>query len=125
MSEEKKKRPEKKKAPEKEEAVQKGVLGVATPSMDEVSDFLRGVRVVTPSMFAERFRTRVSVAKSFLRELVGKGILREVVGVNRIRVYEPLLKAQAPAASAKTAEPEAKPKKAKKTSKRTSSETQS
>ncbi|MEM2237163.1 MAG: hypothetical protein QXU87_00935 [Candidatus Caldarchaeum sp.] len=125
MSEEKKKKPEKKKAPEKkEETAQKGVLGVSTPSLDEVTDFLKGVKVVTPSLFAERFKTRVSVAKSILRDLVSKGLLREVVGVNRIRVYEPLVKVQATASGPKVVEAEVKPKKAKKSSKQTASETQ-
>jgi small subunit ribosomal protein S25e len=115
------------KEPQKKgEEVEKGVLGVVPPSLDEVRDFLKGVRYVTPSLLAERFKLRVSVAKDVLADLVSKGFVKEVVGVNRIRIYQPLTsgtltqeKAAAPAPEEK------KPKKAKKSSKQTSSEPQS
>ncbi len=118
-----KKKSERKKGPEKKgEAVEKGILGVSPPSMDEIKDFLKGVKVITPSAFAERFKVRVSVAKYFLRDLALKGLLREVVGTNRIRIYEPLVAVQAPIAQ-KAGEAEAKPKRAK-PSKQTASATQ-
>jgi len=116
------------KEPQKKgEEVEKGVLGVVPPSLDEVRDFLRGVRYVTPSVLAERFKLRVSVAKDVLTELVSKGFVKEVVGVNRIRIYQPLTSGtptQEKAAAPALAE-EKKPKKAKKSSKQTSSEPQS
>lgn len=129
MSEKKKPDTERRrKEPQKKgEEVEKGVLGVVPPSLDEVRDFLKGVRYVTPSVLAERFKLRVSVAKDVLTELVSKGFVKEVVGVNRIRIYQPLTSGaptQEKAAAAAPAE-EKKPKKAKKSSKKTSSEPQS
>ncbi|MEM0442739.1 MAG: hypothetical protein QXS57_03200 [Candidatus Caldarchaeum sp.] len=119
------KKQERKKAPEKkEESVEKGVLKVVLPSDEDVKSALAGLNVVTPSILAERLKVRVSIAKSVLKEFVSKGLVREVVGVNRIRIYEPLLKtAQAPTSQAST-EAEAKPKKAKKPSKKPSSVSQ-
>jgi small subunit ribosomal protein S25e len=128
VSEKKKPDTEKRrKEPQKKgEEVEKGVLGVVPPSLDEVRDFLKGVRYVTPSLLAERFKLRVSVAKDVLADLVSKGFVKEIVGVNRIRIYQPLTsgaltqeKAAAPAPEEK------KPKKTKKSSKQTSSEPQS
>jgi len=97
----------------KEEAVEKGVLGVTLPSLEEVKDFIRTVKVVTPSVLSERFKLRVSVAKDLLSKLASEGLLKPVVGVNRIRVYMPLVEA-APSASAKQEPTAAKPAKAKK-----------
>ncbi|MEM1943005.1 MAG: hypothetical protein QXO30_07970 [Candidatus Caldarchaeum sp.] len=125
MSGEQKKQ-ERKKAAEKkkEESVEKGVLGVAVPSDEDVKGALAGLKVVTPSILAERLKVRVSIAKALLKQFVSRGLVREVVGVNRIRIYEPLLKtAAAPTPQAST-EAEAKPKKAKKSSKKPSSESQ-
>ncbi|MCS7110049.1 MAG: 40S ribosomal protein S25 [Candidatus Caldarchaeum sp.] len=120
MSTEAKKKPEKKKTPEKkEEAVERGVLGVVSPSMDDVKEYVRTAKVLTPSTLAERFKVRVSVAKAVLKELVAKGYVKEVVGTNRIRVYAPLL-AAAPS-EPKAVQAEAKPKKAKKSSKQSAS----
>lgn len=119
------KKPERKKAGEKkEEVVEKGVLKVVVPSDEEVRSALAGLKVVTPAVFAERLKVRVSVAKALLRTLVSNGLLREVVGVNRIRIYEPVSKASTPTASAQVAEAEEKPKKAKKPSKKPASESQ-
>jgi small subunit ribosomal protein S25e len=128
VSEKKKPDTEKRrKEPQKKgEEVEKGVLGVVPPSLDEVRDFLKGVRYVTPSLLAERFKLRVSVAKDVLADLVSKGFVKEVVGVNRIRIYQPLT--SGPPTQEKAAAPapeEKKPKKAKKSSKQTSSEPQS
>ncbi|MDW8083626.1 MAG: eS25 family ribosomal protein [Candidatus Caldarchaeum sp.] len=123
MSAETKKKAERKGPEKKEESVERGVLGITAPSIDELRDYVKSVKVLTPSSLAERFKVRVSVAKSLLRELVAKGIVKEVVGINRIRVYAPLL-TSAPTES-KPAEAEAKPKKVKKPSKQASSAPQS
>jgi len=128
VSEKKKPETEKRrKEPQKKgEEVEKGVLGVVPPSLDEVRDFLKGVRYVTPSLLAERFKLRVSVAKDVLADLVSKGFVKEVVGVNRIRIYQPLTSgAPTQEKAAAPAPEEKKPKKAKKSSKQTSSEPQS
>jgi small subunit ribosomal protein S25e len=124
---EKKKPDKRRKEPQKKgEEVEKGVLGVVPPSLDEVRDFLKGVRYVTPSLLAERFKLRVSVAKDVLADLVSKGFVKEVVGVNRIRIYQPLTSgATTQEKAAAPAPEEKKPKKAKKSSKQTSSEPQS
>ncbi|MCS6785060.1 MAG: 40S ribosomal protein S25 [Candidatus Caldarchaeum sp.] len=119
MSTEAKKKPEKKAQEKKEEAVERGVLGVVGPSMDDVKEYVKTVKVLTPSSLAERFKVRVSVAKAVLKELAAKGIVKEVIGTNRIRIYAPL-SAPAPTEQ-KTVQIEAKPKKAKKSSKQSAS----
>ncbi|MEM0440724.1 MAG: eS25 family ribosomal protein [Candidatus Caldarchaeum sp.] len=126
MSAEAKKKPEKKKAPEKkEEVVERGVLGIfGQSSLDEVKDYVKTVKVLTPSSLAERFKIRVSVAKALLKELASKGIVKEVTGSNRIRIYSPLITTAAPVAK-EVVEAEAKPKKAKKSSKQSASAPQS
>ncbi|MCS6769824.1 MAG: 40S ribosomal protein S25 [Candidatus Caldarchaeum sp.] len=123
MSGEQKKSERKKAGEKKEEVVEKGVLKVVVPSDEEVRSALAGLKVVTPAVFAERLKVRVSVAKALLRTLVSNGLLREVVGVNRIRVYEPVSKTSTPTASAPAAAEE-KPKKARKPSKKPASESQ-
>ncbi|MEM4495470.1 MAG: eS25 family ribosomal protein [Candidatus Caldarchaeum sp.] len=110
---------EKKTQERKEEAVERGVMGVASPSLEEVGEYVKSVRVLTPSAVAERFRVRLSVAKAILRELVSKGWVKEVVGSNRVRVYAPLV--QTSASEAKTVETVEKPAKAKKSSKKSAS----
>lgn len=119
MSAETKKSEKKKAAEKKEEPVERGVLGVSTPSIEEVKDFIKSVKVLTPSIIAERFKVRVSVAKSVLKELVAKGVIKEVAGSNRIRVYAPLMTASS--AEPKAVEAEVKPKKARKPSKQAAS----
>ena len=123
MSEKQKTDKEKRrKEPQKKgEEVEKGVLGVIPPSLDEVKDFLKGIRYVTPSMLAERFKVRVSVAKDVLGELLSKGLVKEVVGVNRIRVYQPLTVGSPVKEKAEAPAPEEKRPKKTKSSKQTSS----
>ncbi|BAJ51502.1 small subunit ribosomal protein S25e [Candidatus Caldarchaeum subterraneum] len=119
-SEAKKKGGKEKKAPEKkEEVVERGVMGVAAPSLEEVREYVKGVKVLTPASIAERFKVRLSVAKALLRDLVSKGLVKEVVGSNRLRVYAPLI--QTTTAEAKAAATEEKPAKAKRSSKKSSS----
>jgi ribosomal protein S25 len=67
VSEKKKPDTEKRrKEPQKKgEEVEKGVLGVVPPSLDEVRDFLKGVRYVTPSLLAERFKLRCQLLRTF------------------------------------------------------------
>ncbi|MEM4353080.1 MAG: hypothetical protein QXV68_05635, partial [Candidatus Caldarchaeum sp.] len=61
MSGDQKKQERKKPAEKKkEESVEKGVLGVAVPSDEDVKGALAGLKVVTPSILAERLKVRVS-----------------------------------------------------------------
>ncbi|MEN3048619.1 MAG: hypothetical protein ABDH63_07585 [Candidatus Caldarchaeales archaeon] len=71
----------------KEQVREKVVRGIEAPAAKELGEFLKSLSYVTPSMLAERFRLRLSVAKDLLSEMASKGLLRLVSGTNRFRVY--------------------------------------
>ncbi len=71
----------------KKEVREKTIRGVELPPMKEVEAYLRSLSYVTPSMLAEKFRIRLSVAKDLLSQLASQGALRLVDGTNRFRIY--------------------------------------
>ncbi len=71
----------------KKEVREKTIRGVELPPMKEVEAFLKSLSYVTPSMLAEKFKIRLSVAKDLLSQLASQGLLRLVDGTNRFRIY--------------------------------------
>ncbi len=107
----------------KKEVREKTIRGIELPPMKELEAFLRSLSYVTPSMLAEKFKIRVSVAKDLLSQLASQGLLRLVDGTNRFRIYAVtggkaptgLQVSSAPAQSAEQVAEEAVPAKGKKT----------
>lgn len=111
----------------KKEVREKTIRGIEVPPMKEVEAYLKTLSYVTPSMLAEKFKLRLSVAKDVLSQLASQGLLRLVDGTNRLRIYA-VAGGRAPAgiqassqaaevAGAEVAEPAAK-KKGKKAAKK-------
>ena len=71
----------------KKEVREKTIRGIELPPMKEVEAYLKSLSYVTPSMLAEKFRIRLSVAKDVLSQLASQGLLRLVDGTNRFRIY--------------------------------------
>ena len=74
----------------RETTMEKSVLGLSVPNMDEVISFVKGLKYVTPYVLAEKFGFRISLAKKLLTDLAGRGLLYLVAGDNRIRIYAPV-----------------------------------
>ncbi|MCS7117659.1 MAG: 40S ribosomal protein S25 [Thaumarchaeota archaeon] len=71
----------------KEQVREKVVRSVETPAAKELEEYVRSLSYVTPSMLAERFKVRLSLAKDLLSQLASQGLLRVVSGTNRLRIY--------------------------------------
>ncbi len=71
----------------KKEVREKTIRGIELPPLKEVEAFLKSLSYVTPSMLAEKFKIRVSVAKDLLAQFASQGLLRLVDGTNRFRIY--------------------------------------
>lgn len=71
----------------KKEVREKTIRGIEVPPMKELEAYLKSLSYVTPSMLAEKFKLRLSVAKDVLSQLASQGLLRLVDGTNRIRIY--------------------------------------
>lgn len=85
-----KRRPEKKAKPRGEEAAMERKLGgVVPPSLNEVREFVKGQRYVTPVVLAEGFGLKVGVARRLLRELEQQRVVSLVLGDSRMRIYVP------------------------------------
>jgi len=89
---------------QKESVPEKSVLGITIPSIEEVASFVSGLRYVTPSILAEKFGFRMSIAKDLLSRLHSKGTLRLADGDNRIRIYVPAKAEVAPSQQPKKPE---------------------
>ncbi|MDJ0274747.1 MAG: hypothetical protein QXO17_06745 [Nitrososphaerota archaeon] len=71
----------------KKEVREKTIRGIDLPPMKEIEAYLKTQSYVTPSMLAEKFKVRLSVAKDVLSQLASQGLLRLVDGTNRLRIY--------------------------------------
>jgi len=75
----------------RETAYEKSVLGLSVPDMQEVINYIKGMKYITPYLLAEKFGFRLSLAKQLLSDFVSQGLLRIVAGDNRLRIYAPLV----------------------------------
>lgn len=70
---------------------EKVVAGIIPPNPkdEKVISELKKMKVFTPYTVASRFNIRLSVARSFLKELESHGTIQFVSGNKRIRIYKP------------------------------------
>lgn len=105
------------KAQQKEEkkdaAPEKSVGAFMLPDEKDVVNFIRSMRYATPALIAEKYGTRLSVAKSLLNTLASKGFIMPVVGDNRIRIYAPVQQAVGAKVKEEAKQPVAAEQKAK------------
>jgi len=65
-------------------------LGLIMPDLnsEKVMGELKGLRVLTPSVVASRFNIRLSLAKTFLKELEKRKIIEYVSGGKNLKIYK-------------------------------------
>ena len=66
--------------------------GLIMPDINnkKVLDDLKGLKVLTPSMVASRFNIRLSLAKTFLKELEKRKMVEYVSGGKNLKIYKRL-----------------------------------
>ncbi|UCG36662.1 MAG: 40S ribosomal protein S25 [Candidatus Bathyarchaeota archaeon] len=69
----------------------KSVPGITPPKFDDdkVTSQLKKMKVLTPSSVAARFNLRLSVARSFLKDLERKGLITFVSRSRNLKIYKP------------------------------------
>jgi small subunit ribosomal protein S25e len=67
-------------------------IGLTMPDINnnKVLDELKGLRVLTPSVVASRFDIRLSLAKTFLKELEKRKMVEYVSGGKNLKIYKRL-----------------------------------
>ena len=67
-------------------------IGLTMPDINskKVTDELKGMKVLTPSMVASRFNIRLSLAKTFLKELEKRKMIEYVSGGKNLKIYKKL-----------------------------------
>jgi len=75
-----------------EEPAAKKSLGLTMPDVDnkKVMSELKGLKVLTPSVVASRFNIRLSLAKTFLKELEKRKMIEYVSGGKNLKIYKML-----------------------------------
>jgi small subunit ribosomal protein S25e len=70
----------------------KKTLGITMPDINnqKVLGELKGLKVLTPSIVASRFNIRLSLAKTFLKELEKRKIVEYVSGGKNLKIYKTL-----------------------------------
>jgi len=68
----------------------KKTLGLTMPDINDkkVMGTLQGMKVLTPSVVATRFNIRLSLAKTFLRELEKRKMIEYVSGGKNLKIYK-------------------------------------
>ena len=68
----------------------KKTLGLTMPDLNnkKVMGELKGLRVLTPSVVASRFNIRLSLAKTFLKELEKRKMVEYVSGGKNLKIYK-------------------------------------
>lgn len=69
---------------------EKRSLGLTMPDIEsqKVLGELKGMKVLTPSSIAERFNIRLSLAKTFLKELERRKMVEYVSGGKNLKIYK-------------------------------------
>jgi small subunit ribosomal protein S25e len=67
-------------------------LGLTMPDLNskKVMGELKGLKVLTPSVVASRFNIRLSLAKTFLKELEKRKMIEYVSGGKNLKIYRML-----------------------------------
>jgi len=67
-------------------------LGLTIPDLNnkKVMGELKGLKVLTPSVVASRFNIRLSLAKTFLKELEKRKMVEYVSGGKNLKIYRML-----------------------------------
>ena len=67
-------------------------IGLIMPDLNnkKVLDDLKGLKVLTPSVVASRFNIRLSLAKTFLKELEKRKMVEYVSGGKNLKIYKRL-----------------------------------
>jgi len=65
-------------------------LGLTMPDLNnkKVMGELKGLKVLTPSVVASRFNIRLSLAKTFLKELEKRKMIEYVSGGKNLKIYK-------------------------------------
>jgi small subunit ribosomal protein S25e len=65
-------------------------LGLTMPDLNsqKVMGELKGLKVLTPSVVATRFNIRLSLAKTFLKELEKRKMIEYVSGGKNLKIYK-------------------------------------
>ena len=65
-------------------------IGLTMPDLNnkKVMGELKGLRVLTPSVVASRFNIRLSLAKTFLKELEKRKMIEYVSGGKNLKIYK-------------------------------------
>ena len=115
---------EKKQQQERRESTgyEKSVLGLSVPNMEEVVNYVKGLKYVTPYVLAEKFGFRLSLAKRLLSDFVSQGLLKVVAGDNRLRIYAPITETIPQETGGTTAVASQQPKEKKRRSKKSKAE---
>lgn len=79
----------KERKPEAPPAAKKS-LGLTMPDINnkKVTDILKGMKVLTPYAVASRFNIRLSLAKTFLKELEKRKMIEYVSGGKNLKIYK-------------------------------------
>jgi len=69
---------------------EKRSIGLTMPDIDnkKVLEELKGMKVLTPSLVAARFNLRLSLAKTFLKELERRKLVEYVSGGKNLKIYK-------------------------------------
>lgn len=97
---------------ERGQVQEKSIGGIMAPSMEELAEFAKSQRYLTPYIISEKFGIRLSVAKQVLNRLAEAKVIRLVAGDSRLRIYAPVELAEK-AAEKKEEKPAKKRKKQK------------
>ncbi len=85
------KKKERKESKSKGSTTEKKSVGIVPPDPKNkaVTDQLKKMKVLTPYIVATRFNLRLSVAKTFLKELEKQGVVEFISGSKNTKIYKP------------------------------------
>ena len=68
----------------------KKTLGIVVPDINnkKVIAELKGLKVLTPSLVAARFNIRLSIAKTFIKELEKRKMIEFISGGKNLKIYK-------------------------------------
>ncbi|MCS7125320.1 MAG: hypothetical protein NZ929_00175 [Aigarchaeota archaeon] len=69
---------------------EKFVSDIAMPSIDELVEFARTQKYLTPYVIAEKFGVKLSIAKQALNKLVEMKSVKLVSGNSKLKIFTPL-----------------------------------
>jgi len=70
----------------------KSIPGITQPNLqsDKFVNELKKMKFITPYSISSRFNVRLSVAKSFLKELEYKGMIEFISKSRNLKIYKPV-----------------------------------